>query len=62
MSMQLKSGLWLQQTQKLAMTQELSQAIELLQYSSQELAEYLEEKTMENPFYSDRDSADGIFR
>lgn len=50
MSMQLKSGLWLQQTQKLAMTQELSQAIELLQYSSQELAEYLEEKTMENPF------------
>ncbi|MBE3568921.1 MAG: RNA polymerase factor sigma-54 [Bacillales bacterium] len=63
MSMQLKSGLWLQQTQKLMMTQELSQAIELLQYSTQELTEYLEEKTMENPFiqletpameYSDR--------
>ena len=61
--MQLKAGLWLEQTQKLAMTQELSQAIELLQYSAQELTEYLEGKMMENPFiqletpkieYSDR--------
>ena len=31
------------------MTQELSQAIALLQYSSQELTEFLEEKALENP-------------
>ncbi|MBM7648742.1 RNA polymerase sigma-54 factor [Bacillus ectoiniformans] len=50
MNMHLKPGLWQQQTMKLAMTQELTQAIALLQYSAQELTEFLEAKTMENPF------------
>ena len=47
--MDLKPGLWQKQTMKLAMTQELTQAIALLQYSSQELATFLEEKAIENP-------------
>lgn len=47
--MDLKAGLWQQQTLKLTMTQELSQAIALLQYSTQELTSFLEEKAMENP-------------
>lgn len=47
--MDLKAGLWQQQTLKLAMTQELSQAIALLQYSAQELTDFLENKALENP-------------
>jgi RNA polymerase sigma-54 factor len=47
--MDLKPGLWQQQTLKLAMTQELSQAIALLQYSAQELSAFLEDKALENP-------------
>jgi RNA polymerase sigma-54 factor len=47
--MDLKAGLWQKQTLKLAMTQELTQAIALLQYSAQELAAFLEAKSMENP-------------
>lgn len=47
--MNLNQGLWQQQTIKLSMTQELSQAIELLQYSAHELSEFLEEKALENP-------------
>ena len=47
--MNLKTGLWQQQTLKLAMTQELTQAIALLQYSAQELSEFLENKALENP-------------
>ncbi|WHY85348.1 RNA polymerase factor sigma-54 [Neobacillus novalis] len=47
--MNLKAGLWQQQTLKLAMTQELSQAIALLQYSAQELTDFLENKALENP-------------
>lgn len=47
--MNLKAGLYQQQTLKLAMTQELSQAIALLQYTSQELASFLESKATENP-------------
>ncbi|MGZ4160844.1 MAG: RNA polymerase factor sigma-54 [Neobacillus sp.] len=47
--MNLKAGLWQQQTLKLAMTQELSQAIALLQYSAQELAAFIENKALENP-------------
>lgn len=49
MEMNLKAGLWQQQTLKLTMTQELSQAIALLQYSTQELTSFLEEKAIENP-------------
>jgi RNA polymerase sigma-54 factor len=47
--MNLKAGLWQQQTLKLKMTQELTQAITLLQYSSQELTAFLESKALENP-------------
>ncbi|SEM63827.1 RNA polymerase, sigma 54 subunit, RpoN/SigL [Mesobacillus persicus] len=47
--MDLKAGLWQKQTLKLAMTQELTQAIALLQYSAQELSTFLEEKAIENP-------------
>ena len=47
--MNFNQGLWQQQKIKLAMTQELSQAIALLQYSSQELTAFLEEKALENP-------------
>jgi RNA polymerase sigma-54 factor len=47
--MDLYAGLWQQQSLKLTMTQELSQAIALLQYSGQELTEFLQEKMLENP-------------
>ncbi|HYK71577.1 MAG TPA: RNA polymerase factor sigma-54 [Pseudoneobacillus sp.] len=47
--MSFKQGLFQQQSLKLTMTQELSQAIALLQYSTQELAEFLENKALENP-------------
>ncbi|PTY80800.1 RNA polymerase sigma-54 factor [Heyndrickxia sporothermodurans] len=47
--MDLKFGLYQQQTLKLSMTQELKQAIELLQYSTQELTSFLEAKATENP-------------
>ncbi|NRD76484.1 RNA polymerase factor sigma-54 [Bacillus sp. BRMEA1] len=47
--MNIKAGLWQQQTLKLTMTQELSQAIALLQYSAQELTAFLENKALENP-------------
>ena len=38
-----------QQTQKLAMTQELQQSIQMLQYNTDELLSFLESKTLENP-------------
>ncbi len=47
--MDMKAGLWQQQSLKLAMTQELTQAIALLQYSAQELSAFLENKALENP-------------
>lgn len=47
--MELKFGLYQQQALKLTMTQELKQAIELLQYSAQELTSFLEAKATENP-------------
>lgn len=47
--MNFKPGLWQQQTLKMTMTQELSQAIALLQYSTQELTDFLENKALENP-------------
>ncbi|CAH0344779.1 RNA polymerase factor sigma-54 [Bacillus sp. CECT 9360] len=50
--MNMRVGLFQQQTLKLAMTQELSQAIALLQYSSQELTAFLESKALENPLIS----------
>jgi RNA polymerase sigma-54 factor len=50
--MNLRAGLWQKQTLKLTMTQELSQAIALLQYSAQELTGFLESKALENPLIS----------
>jgi RNA polymerase sigma-54 factor len=47
--MDLRAGLSQQQTLKLTMTQELSQAIQLLQYSAVELIDFLENKALENP-------------
>jgi RNA polymerase sigma-54 factor len=47
--MNFKQGLFQQQSLRLTMTQELSQAIALLQYSTQELASFLESKALENP-------------
>jgi RNA polymerase sigma-54 factor len=47
--MNLNAGLWQQQTLKLNMTQELTQAIALLQYTAQELTAFLENKALENP-------------
>lgn len=47
--MRLEHSLKLEQTQKLIMTQELRQAIQLLQYNSLELNEYIKEQIEENP-------------
>ncbi|UQD53288.1 RNA polymerase sigma-54 factor [Bacillus methanolicus] len=54
--MNLKAGLWQQQTMKLTMTQELTQAIVLLQYSAHELSAFLDSKTMENPLLQIEDN------
>ncbi|PSL46981.1 RNA polymerase RpoN-/SigL-like sigma 54 subunit [Salsuginibacillus halophilus] len=47
--MHMDMSLVQQQTMKLVMTQELRQAISLLQYSTLELNEYIEELALENP-------------
>lgn len=47
--MNINVGLFQQQTLKLSMTQELSQAIALLQYSTHELSNFLENKAIDNP-------------
>ncbi|MFC0274632.1 RNA polymerase factor sigma-54 [Metabacillus herbersteinensis] len=47
--MDMKMGLIQEQSLKLSMTQELKQAITLLQYSTVELASYIQELAMENP-------------
>ncbi|CCQ95232.1 putative RNA polymerase sigma-54 factor [[Clostridium] ultunense Esp] len=47
--MKLGYNLALEQVQKLIMTPELRQAIQLLQFNSQELNEYLEQQIEENP-------------
>ncbi|WP_096156663.1 RNA polymerase factor sigma-54 [Bacillus sp. FJAT-45066] len=49
MKMKQDVGLYQMQTLKLAMTQELKQAISLLQYSTIELATYIQEQVLENP-------------
>ncbi|MFS0822010.1 RNA polymerase factor sigma-54 [Bacillus sp. 1P02SD] len=45
----MQTGLFQQQSIKLVMTKELTQAITLLQYSSLDLTKFLEEQTLENP-------------
>ncbi|RYD07161.1 hypothetical protein N752_00840 [Desulforamulus aquiferis] len=47
--MRIDFGLNLEQTQKLIMTPELRQAITVLQMSSIELTEYVEQQVLENP-------------
>ena len=47
--MKLGYELVIEQTQKLAMTQELIQAINILQYNNQELNDYIENELLENP-------------
>jgi RNA polymerase sigma-54 factor len=54
--MNLKAGLWQQQTLKLTLTQELTQAIALLQYSAQELSAFLDTQAMENPLLQIEDN------
>lgn len=60
--MDLRPGLSQQQTLKLSMTQELSQAIALLQYSSIELVDFLENKTLENPLLQIKNSTEILQR
>ncbi|NMD68917.1 RNA polymerase factor sigma-54 [Bacillus sp. DNRA2] len=60
--MDLRPGLSQQQTLKLSMTQELSQAIALLQYSSIELVDFLENKTLENPLLQIKNSSEILQR
>lgn len=48
--MRLGFDLTLEQTQKLVMTPELRQAIQILQFSNQELWEYIEQQMEANPF------------
>lgn len=45
----LKASLLQEQSLRLAMTQELRQAITMLQYNVQELSEFLYEQSLENP-------------
>lgn len=49
MKLKFQTVLSQKQIMKLAMTQELTQAIALLQYNSQELCEFIENKALENP-------------
>lgn len=62
MSMNMKAGLFQQQTLKMAMTQELMQSITLLQYSTQELTSFLENKVEENPLISLEQPVSALFQ
>ncbi|GAW93189.1 RNA polymerase factor sigma-54 [Calderihabitans maritimus] len=53
--MRMGYGLTLEQTQKLIMTPELRQAIVILQLSTLELAEYLQQAVLENPVLEIKD-------
>lgn len=52
----MHTGLFQQQSLKLVMTKELTQAITLLQYSTLDLTKFLEEQTLENPLIEVRSS------
>ncbi len=59
--MKMQFNLNMVQTQKLVMTPELRQAIEILQYNSVELTEFIQEQLMSNPvldIYSGNDKSD----
>ena len=47
--MKLGYDLTIEQSQKLTMTPELIQAIQILQFNSQELENYVQEELMQNP-------------
>ena len=47
--MKIGYELTIEQTQKLSMTPELIQAIQILQYNNQELNEYIDKELLENP-------------
>lgn len=53
--MKLGYNLNLQQTQKLVMTPELKQSIEILQYNAQELGEFINEELLTNPILEKQD-------
>ena len=58
----MKAGLFQQQTLKMTMTQELTQSIALLQYSTQELSAFLENKMLENPLLSVDESQSVLYQ
>ncbi len=60
--MHLEYGINLEQTQKLALTPELRQAIAILQLGTAELAQYVENEVLENPLLEtqDNETADGV--
>ena len=47
--MKLGYDLTIEQTQKLTMTPELIQAIQILQFNTQELDEFVQDELMQNP-------------
>ena len=47
--MKLGYGLTIEQSQKLTMTPELIQAIQILQFSSQDLENFVQDELMQNP-------------
>ena len=53
--MQMNFNLTLSQTQKLVMTPELRQAINILQLSTIELTQYIEKELLENPLLDIKD-------
>ncbi|MBD8070788.1 RNA polymerase factor sigma-54 [Bacillus sp. PS06] len=54
--MDLTAGLFQQQSQKLVLTKELTQAITLLQYSTVELHDFLHQQSLENPLIEIKDT------
>lgn len=56
--MKLGYELTIEQTQKLSMTPELIQAIQILQFNNQELSEYVENELLENPVLETEKSYD----
>ncbi len=56
--MELGYNLTMNMQQKMVMTQELMQSIQILQYSSQELASFIEEQMMANPVLEQEDNTD----
>lgn len=60
--MNMKTGIFQQQTLKMVMTPELTQSIAILQYSTQELSTFLENKVIENPLLSIDYSQSGVFQ